>query len=42
MNILLEELGVKYDAHIISIGGEQFNSVFVALNPSKYFIFIVF
>ncbi|RHY15017.1 hypothetical protein DYB32_010797, partial [Aphanomyces invadans] len=36
VSILLEELGVDYDAHCINIGtGEQFTSGFVALNPNS-------
>ena len=34
--ILLEELGVDYDAHVINIGaGDQFGSGFVAVNPNS-------
>jgi len=36
VSILLEELGVEYDAHPISISkGDQFNSGFVQLNPNS-------
>mmetsp|Transcript_15485 Transcript_15485/g.34171 ORF Transcript_15485/g.34171 Transcript_15485/m.34171 type:complete len:327 (-) Transcript_15485:1188-2168(-) len=35
VSILLEELGVEYDAYTINIGkGEQFSSGFTALNPN--------
>lgn len=33
--ILLEELGIDYDAHKIKIDGEQFTSGFVAINPNS-------
>ena len=39
VGIMLEELGVKYDAHTILISGDQFTSGFVAVNPSKHFCF---
>lgn len=39
VNILLEELGVEYDAHKIVINGDQFTSGFVSINPSKYSFF---
>jgi len=36
VGILLEELGVDYDAHVINIGtGDQFTSGFVAINPNS-------
>jgi len=36
VGILLEELGVDYDAHVINIGkGDQFNSGFVDVNPNS-------
>lgn len=36
ISILLEELGVDYDAHYIDIGkGEQFSSGFVQVNPNS-------
>lgn len=36
VSILLEELGVDYDAHVINIGtGEQFTSGFVSVNPNS-------
>mmetsp|Transcript_389 Transcript_389/g.884 ORF Transcript_389/g.884 Transcript_389/m.884 type:complete len:334 (-) Transcript_389:14-1015(-) len=36
VGILLEELGIDYDAHVINIGkGEQFNSGFVGANPNS-------
>eukprot|EP01035_Chromulina_nebulosa_P017637 gene17637-23215_t len=36
VGILLEELGIDYDAHVINIGkGEQFTSGFVAVNPNS-------
>lgn len=36
VTVLLEELGVPYDAHLINIGsGEQFGSGFVELNPNS-------
>ena len=36
IGILLEELGIPYDAHVINIGaGEQFSSGFVELNPNS-------
>jgi GST-like protein len=36
VTILLEELGVAYDAHYVDIGtGDQFGSGFVALNPNS-------
>jgi len=36
VGIILEELGIDYDAHFINIGkGEQFNSGFVAVNPNS-------
>eukprot|EP01052_Picozoa_sp_SAG31_P005969 SAG31_NODE_271_length_18717_cov_8.685949_4_plen_187_part_00 len=34
--ILLEELGVPYDAHVVNIGkGEQFSAEFVRVNPNS-------
>jgi len=33
--ILLEELGIEYDAHTIIINGEQFGSGFVEVNPNS-------
>lgn len=36
VGIILEELGVDYDAHVINIGkGEQFTSGFVEINPNS-------
>jgi len=36
VHILLEELGIEYDAHTINIGkGDQFNSGFVGVNPNS-------
>eukprot|EP00515_Schizochytrium_aggregatum_P015553 CAMPEP_0202090344 /NCGR_PEP_ID=MMETSP0964-20121228/43342_1 /ASSEMBLY_ACC=CAM_ASM_000500 /TAXON_ID=4773 /ORGANISM="Schizochytrium aggregatum, Strain ATCC28209" /LENGTH=303 /DNA_ID=CAMNT_0048658493 /DNA_START=20 /DNA_END=931 /DNA_ORIENTATION=+ len=36
VTILLEELGLPYDAHFINIGrGDQFSSGFVAVNPNS-------
>jgi len=36
VSILLEELGVDYDGHVISIGkGDQFTSGFVGINPNS-------
>jgi len=35
VGILLEELGVKYDAHVISLSGDQFTSGFVDVNPNS-------
>lgn len=36
VGILLEELGIDYDAHVINIGkGEQFGSGFVDINPNR-------
>lgn len=36
VGILLEELGVAYDAHVVNIGaGEQFSSGFVGANPNS-------
>lgn len=36
VGILLEELGIPYDAHLINIGkGEQFTSGFVGANPNS-------
>lgn len=36
VSIMLEELGIPYDAHTISIGaGMQFNSGFVGVNPNS-------
>eukprot|EP01062_Namystynia_karyoxenos_P023409 TRINITY_DN19042_c0_g1_i1.p1 TRINITY_DN19042_c0_g1~~TRINITY_DN19042_c0_g1_i1.p1 ORF type:complete len:317 (+),score=123.43 TRINITY_DN19042_c0_g1_i1:71-952(+) len=35
VTIMLEELGVEYDAHKIMINGDQFGSGFVALNPNS-------
>lgn len=35
-SIILEELGIDYDAHVVHIGkGEQFTSGFVAVNPNS-------
>jgi len=33
--ILLEELGIDYDAHVVLLNGEQFTSGFVAVNPNS-------
>ncbi|KAI9030221.1 glutathione S-transferase [Hyaloraphidium curvatum] len=36
VGIMLEELGIDYDAHVINIGkGDQFQSGFVSLNPNS-------
>ncbi len=36
VSIMLEELGIDYDAHVINIGkGEQFTSGFVSVNPNS-------
>jgi len=36
VSILLEELGIDYDAHVINIGkGDQFSSGFVGVNPNS-------
>ncbi len=36
VGIMLEELGIDYDAHVINIGtGEQFTSGFVEVNPNS-------
>lgn len=36
VSILLEELGIDYDAHVINIGtGDQFTSGFVHINPNS-------
>ncbi|CAE7737786.1 yghU [Symbiodinium sp. CCMP2592] len=36
VGILLEELGVSYDAHVVNIGaGQQFSSGFVGANPNS-------
>jgi GST-like protein len=36
VGIMLEELGIEYDAHVINIGsGDQFNSGFVSVNPNS-------
>ena len=36
VSIMLEELGVDYDAHTINIGaGDQFTSGFVKINPNS-------
>jgi GST-like protein len=36
VSILLEELGIEYDAHVINIGkGDQFTSGFVDVNPNS-------
>jgi len=36
VGILLEELGIPYDAHVVNIGkGDQFSSGFVAANPNS-------
>lgn len=36
VSILLEELGIPYDAHVVNIGkGDQFSSGFVAANPNS-------
>ena len=35
ITIMLEELGVEYDAWRISIAGDQFGSGFVKLNPNS-------
>lgn len=33
--ILLEELGIEYDAHKVLINGQQFTTGFVAVNPNS-------
>ena len=33
--ILLEELGIPYDAHQVGLGGDQFKSGFVDINPNS-------
>jgi len=33
--ILLEELGIDYDAHVVQLSGEQFASGFVSVNPNS-------
>jgi len=33
--ILLEELGIDYDAHVVPLSGDQFNSGFVGVNPNS-------
>jgi GST-like protein len=33
--ILLEELGIEYDAHKIGLGGDQFKQGFVEINPNS-------
>jgi GST-like protein len=36
VSIMLEELGVDYDAHVVNIGkGDQFTSGFVSVNPNS-------
>ena len=36
VGILLEELGVEYDAHVVNIGkGQQFSAEFVRVNPNS-------
>lgn len=35
VSILFEELGIDYDAHIISLSGDQFQSGFVKINPNS-------
>ena len=36
VGILLEELGIPYDAHVFNIGsGQQFGSGFVSVNPNS-------
>eukprot|EP00937_MAST-01D_sp_MAST-1D-sp2_P008208 g8208.t1 len=35
VGVLLEELGIGYDAHTISLAGGQFTSGFVAVNPNS-------
>eukprot|EP01048_Picozoa_sp_COSAG05_P022282 COSAG05_NODE_4404_length_1529_cov_1.297203_2_plen_176_part_00 len=36
VGILLEELGVDYDAHVVNIGkGQQFSAEFVRVNPNS-------
>lgn len=35
VSILCEELGIDYDAHIIGLGGDQFGSGFVGVNPNS-------
>lgn len=35
VSIMLEELGIDYDAHFISLGGDQFGSGFVGVNPNS-------
>ena len=35
VGIMCEELGIDYDAHVIGLGGDQFGSGFVAVNPNS-------
>ena len=35
VGVLLEELGVEYDAHVVRLGGAQFDSGFVDVNPNS-------
>jgi GST-like protein len=35
VGIILEELEIDYDAHVIPLSGDQFNSGFVAVNPNS-------
>ncbi|GBG33184.1 Glutathione S-transferase [Hondaea fermentalgiana] len=35
VTVALEEMGLAYDAHFISIGGDQFTSGFVEINPNS-------
>ena len=32
---MCEELGMDYDAHVIGLGGDQFGSGFVGINPTS-------
>jgi GST-like protein len=35
VGIILEELGIDYDAHVTTLSGDQFTSGFVAVNPNS-------
>ncbi|KAI9207437.1 putative glutathione S-transferase [Polychytrium aggregatum] len=35
VGIILEELGIEYDAHFVSLGGSQFDKGFVQINPNS-------
>jgi GST-like protein len=35
IGVLLEELGIEYDAHVIRLDGSQFKSGFVEINPNS-------